>query len=560
VTEQLSLEEAVERHVREGDVVHVVMGHCRWSAAARALVRRFWDPGGPGAGLTLVMLSLGSLGALFVRGRLVRRVVTGYSGDSFPTYGPNPVFVEAYERGEVEVEHWSFLALIQRLEAAARGLPAIVAGSVAGSSMAENPGYAEVDTPFGRVGLLSPLAPDVALLHAPLADEAGNVVLAEPLLDGAWGAWAARRGAIVTVERVVDRLEGLGHRVRLPAHRVLALVEAPFGAHPGGLYAPGLPVDSYGEDVPFWVEARRAARGDLDAFARRFVLEPADQAAYLERLGHERLGWLRCRADPESWRDDEEAHPVDSDVPPSAAERAAVHAVRELERLVERDRPDVVLAGAGIANLAAWVAVARARASGQQVVLAAELGMVGYEPTPADPYIFNQRTFPRTAMLTEGSWVLGMLLGGPGTRSVACLGAAEVDRHGNLASTYSSAGRFLVGSGGGSDAALRADRCVVVIVASPDRLVERVRYVTGPGERVVSVATDRGILRRLDGRLMVSAVAAGPEPFDERVRAFKAACGFSAEVAREVEELEPLGADEVLALRRYDPERLFLGP
>jgi len=29
-------------------------------------------------------------------------------------------------------------------------------------------------------------------------------------------------------------------------------------------------------------------------------------------------------------------------------------------------------------------------------------------------------------------------------------------------------------------------------------------------------------------------------------------------VARRVEELAPVGADEVLALRRYDPERLFL--
>ena len=66
------------------------------------------------------MLSLSSLGALFFRGGLVRKVVTAYSGDSFPTYSPNPVFQQAYASGEVEVEHWSILTFAQRLEGAAR--------------------------------------------------------------------------------------------------------------------------------------------------------------------------------------------------------------------------------------------------------------------------------------------------------------------------------------------------------------------------------------------------------------------------------------------------------
>ena len=134
------------------------------------------------------MLSLSSLGALFFRGGLVRKVITGYSGDTFPNFTPNPVFAGAYERGEVEVEHWSFLAFSQRLEAGARGLPAIVTRSIAGSSMEANDGYARVETPFGQVGLLAPLQADVALLHAPIADRAGNVALQPPLLEGVWGA------------------------------------------------------------------------------------------------------------------------------------------------------------------------------------------------------------------------------------------------------------------------------------------------------------------------------------------------------------------------------------
>ncbi|HUC38387.1 MAG TPA: CoA-transferase [Acidimicrobiales bacterium] len=555
MSEQLALADAIERHIRPGDSLCVLCGHSRWTAAAREVVRQHWrsDPG-----FTLIMVSLSSLGALFFHGGLVRKVVTAYSGDIFPTFTPNPHFQGAYTSGEVEVEHWSILTYTQRLEAAARGLPAVVTGSLQGSSMEHNDAFALADTPFGRLGLLAPLVPDVTLVHGALADRQGNVVLAEPLLEGPWAAWAARRGTIATVERVVEDLDGLGHRTKIPAHRVLAVVEAPFGAHPGGLYAPQLPVRSYGEDVGFWTQARSASRGDFDSWVRRWVLEPTGQQEYLEALGAGHLEWLAGRSDPLSWRADAEAHPVDETAAPSAWEHAAAYAARELLSVCEELRADALLAGAGVANLAAWVAVARAREAGSAVQLTAELGLWGYTPTPADPYIFNHRVFPSTPMLSDTSTVLGMVVGGPGTRTVACLGAAQVDAQGNLNSTLLPGGPFLVGSGGANDVASRAEGCVVVSLARPERLVEKVGFVTSPGRRVRSVVTDLGILRRLDGALRIAAVAAGPEALEKRVRALSQACAFDVEAAKDVEELAPLSTDEVLALRRYDPERLFL--
>lgn len=555
MTEQLSLESAVERHVRPGDAICVVLGHSRWTAAAREVVRQHW---GTDAGFTLCMLSLSSLGALFFRGGMVKKVVTAYSGDSFPTYTPNPVFQQAYRSGAVEVEHWSILTFVQRLEAAARGLPAVVTGSLVGSSMAENAGFTVVDTPFGSVGLVSPLAPDVALLHAAVADVEGNLAMSEPGLEGSWGAWAAKRGVIATVEKVVPSLEALGHRVRVPSHRVLAVVAAPYGAHPGGLYAPGLPCRSYGEDIPFWSEARDATRGDLDGWAKRWVLEPSTHPSYVDRVGLPRLQRLEERSDPDSWREDAEAHPVDTSTPPSAWEHAAVHATREVRRLVDKTSADAVLAGAGVANLAAWVAVGQCHAEGRTTKLTAELGMLGYKPTPADPYIFNQRVFPGTSMLSDAQTVLGLVVGGQGTTVVGCLGAAQVDRDGNLNSTDIPGGPFLVGSGGANDVASRAAACVVVILARPERLVEHAGYVTSPGRTVESVATDRGVLRRHDGVFRVEAVASGAQPLYDRIALFAGSCGWDVEVAREVEELAAPEHAEVLALRRFDPEGLFL--
>jgi acyl CoA:acetate/3-ketoacid CoA transferase alpha subunit/acyl CoA:acetate/3-ketoacid CoA transferase beta subunit len=553
-----SLEEAICRNVSAGDVVQVVCGHSRWTCLAREMARQFW---GSDAGITLVMTSLGSMGALFVAGRVVSRVVTAYSGDTFPTYSPNPVLQRAYESGRVEVEHWSILTLTQRLEAAARGLPAAVTGSLAGSSMAENEAFVQLDSPYGPVGLLRPLMPDVALLHAAVADRAGNLAMSEPLLEGIWGAWAARRGVVASVEAVVDSLEGLGYRVKVPAHRVLSVVHAPFGAHPGGCSAPGLPCESYGEDITFFTEAARAARTGLEDFARKWVIEPESHDSYLSLLGEERLSWLRQRSDPNSWLEDNESHPVPVDEPVSDWETAAALAAREVESVVRSIGADGVLAGAGVANLAAWVAVGRCRIAGIDVHLTAELGLWGYTPTPADPYIFNHRVFPRTLQLSDSLTVLGMVVGGPGTRVVGCLGAAQVDVAGNINSTeLRSAGRrrFLVGSGGANDVASRADAVVVVTVARNGRIVEAVDYVTGPGHRVVAVVTDLGILRRQDGTMRLAAVPAGKGSVQERATAFIRQIGLQVDVCRELEELSPVSLAEVKALRDFDRERQFL--
>jgi acyl CoA:acetate/3-ketoacid CoA transferase beta subunit len=99
---------------------------------------------------------------------------------------------------------------------------------------------------------------------------------------------------------------------------------------------------------------------------------------------------------------------------------------------------------------------------------------------------------------------------------------------------------------------------VVVTLARPERLPETVSYVTSPGQRVVSIVTDKGVLRRQDGVLRLAAVPAGEGTTDERVRAFNSSCGYEPDVARRVEELAAVRLDEVRALRDFDRQRLFL--
>ncbi|MGZ6899345.1 MAG: CoA-transferase [Acidimicrobiia bacterium] len=556
MTKLVSLETAVREHVRAGDSLHLVVGHSRWSAAAREVVRQWWDRD---PGFELVMLSLSSLGALFFRGGLVRRVVTGYSGDTFPNFTPNPWFQRGYTSGAVEVEHWSFLAFAQRLEAGARGLPAVATRSIADSSMAANESFATVASPFGEVGLLAPLRADVAILHAPVADRDGNVAVAAPLLEGIWGALGARRGAIVTVDRVVDDLRPWSEHVRLPAHRVLAVAEAPMGAHPGGLFARDLPVDGYGEDYDFWIEARAATRrDDYDDWIRHWILDPADHREYLDRLGADRVASLRAKADVAVHAAVAATTAPDLAAPANAWERAATFAARHLAARVDALGAHAVLAGAGVANLAAWLGVQTARARGSAVQLTAEIGLWGYEPMLGDPFVLNHGNFPTATMLGDAAMVLGGLVGGAGTVTIGCLGGAQVDRAGNINSTLIPDGPFLVGSGGGNDVASVATENVVVATLTPQRTPERCGYVTSPGRAVRALVTDLGVLEKRDGALTLTAVPAGDEPVADRVARAVAACGWDLAVAETIDDLAAPTADEVAALRRWDPHGWFL--
>jgi acyl CoA:acetate/3-ketoacid CoA transferase beta subunit len=236
-----------------------------------------------------------------------------------------------------------------------------------------------------------------------------------------------------------------------------------------------------------------------------------------------------------------------------------VYGARYLAGRIRARKADAVLAGAGVANLTAWLAVRRAREAGSPVVLTAELGMLGYEPTPADPFVFNHRSFPTATMLGDTDQVLGVLAGGPGTKLLACLGAAQIDRYGNVNSTVIPGKTFLVGSGGGNDVASTADEVVVMATLTRRRTVPSVPYVTSPGRRVRAFVTDLGTFEKdPEGRFVLTAVAAGAGAVAERVGLVREACGWELAVAPRVTDLAPPDAADVELLRRWDPQGLFL--
>ena len=328
---------------------------------------------------------------------------------------------------------------------------------------------------------------------------------------------------------------------------------------PAGCTPATVPVDGYGEDYDFWVDARAATRAgddEYDAWIRHWVLDVESQEQWLERLGPERVAALRAKADPDSWRADAAAYPPDLDAPVNAWERARGVGRASPRGACRRDRRDAVLAGAGVANLAAWLGVQLARDAGSDVKLTAEIGLWDYDATLGDPFVLNHRNFPTATMLADAQFVLGALVGGPGTTTIGCLGGAQVDRVGNINSTWIPPRPFLVGSGGGNDVASTAAENVIVatLTAAAHRRRLQLRHLAGharagAGHRPRAVREAR---RRAAG----DARSRPASSFDEVQRAVRLGARRRRPASCPCSTRRPPTRSH--ALRRWDPRGWFL--
>ncbi len=568
-----TLEQAVRRYVAAGQTIYLGAAHGRPGALARELVRQWW---GRRPGWTLATTGFGSPWTAFVVGGMVERLITTFIGEGYPYPTPQPLVGQAVLEGRLAVQNWSMLTIPLRLIAGAMGVPFLPTRSLLGSTMEEDNArdgdLLAVDDPFAsdkaaRVGLVRALKPDIGLFHAWAADRAGNVLAAAPLNENFYAAMAARQGAIVSVEKIVptDFIRRHAALVRLPGQYVRAVVEAPFGAHPAGMHALGIPeLEGYAEDLDFILDLRRAFRAQetAEAWISQWMLAIPDQATYVARLGDQRLMEVKGRAHTDAWVSELEMLQagLGPDDRPNAAEMMVVAAARLLAGKVRARGYRAFLAGVGNSNLAAWLATYELKAAGVDIELMAETGMVGYLPRPAEPFVFSFRNFPSSKMLTDIFHVMGIFMGGGENRCLGSLAGGQVDKHGNINSTIIPGALYITGSGGANDIASSAREVVVTLAQTARRFVDKVPYITAPGHRVSAVVSDLGVYEKAGepGELVLTAVFPG-RPEADAVRAAREACGWDLRVAPALRRLDPPTADEVRLVRCFDPRRYFLG-
>lgn len=566
----VSLKEAVARLIEPNMTIHAGITHGRPNAIMHEIARQFW---GKDPRFFISALGFGYNWVILVRGNLVKKIASSFIGDPYPTPGPNPVFQKAFREKRVVFENWSILSFTLRLMAAAMGLPYLPTRSIVDSTMAEHnsENFTTVsDEASGeKIGLVKALIPDLCVLHGLVADRQGNTIFTPPLGDGVYGAMAAKRGTIVSVEKIVptEFLRRYSYLVKLPGRFVSAVCEVPFGAHPSGIsnHPDVAGIYGYADDYDFVEEIRAVSKDEkaLDRWIDEWILS-VDHEGYLAKLGSQRRLFLKGKADGDSWVAEIAQHfsEIESAKPPTPVELLVAAAGKKLAEIVSERGYDTILAGVGFSNLAAWLASRIVKESGRHVDLMAEIGFYGYHPRPADPFIFNYRNIPTCAMLSEIFNIMGILMSGARGNCVGVIGAAQVDKFGNVNSTMIPDKTFFVGSGGANDVASGACETMVAMIQERERMLKKVPYITSPGRRIKTLVTTLGIYEKLNGddEFTLTAVISDTDGVDVEslVCRAKENCGWNLKVASNVKVISPPDRKHLSLLRLWDPKGQFL--
>ncbi len=262
------------------DHSHVALGGFAITRNAIAAVHELIRAGRKG--LTLSQCVGGMDTDLLVGAGCVERLI--YSGGSLDRFGLLHGVNAALTAGKVAVEEYSSLALALRYHAAALGLPFLASRSMLGSDLLapllRTPSVLEGQDPFNGtpVLLLAPLRPDVAIVHADVADEAGNAALNGPSWTIRDTAFAARR-VVVLCEEVVAKGSLPPERVILPGAIVTAVAAVARGAHPTAV------MGRYDYDRRH-LEAYvgMTSSGQMAAYLDRYVTGVRNHREYLDRV------------------------------------------------------------------------------------------------------------------------------------------------------------------------------------------------------------------------------------------------------------------------------------
>lgn len=226
-----SLAEAISENVRDGDTVAMEgFSHLIPHAAGHEVIRQKRKD------LTLVRLTPDIIYDQLVGMGCARKLMFSWAGN--PGVGSLHRLRDAIEKdwpNPVEIEEHSHSAMANAFEAGAAGLPCAMFRGYRGVDLPKvNPNIRFAPCPFTgeELAFVPAIRPDVAVIHAQMADRKGNVMM-EGLIGVQKEAVLAAKRAVVTVEETVDELPKKSlNAVVLPSWTVTAIAVVPGGSHP----------------------------------------------------------------------------------------------------------------------------------------------------------------------------------------------------------------------------------------------------------------------------------------------------------------------------------------
>ncbi len=211
----------------------------------------------------------------------------------FEVYGLSANARRSVESGYVQkIVEWSNAALTWRFKAAAMGVPFLPTQVMLGTDTFKYSAAKVAECPFTgkKLCLLPALILDVGFIHVSRADKYGNCQI-----DGISGFAAemarASKRLIISAEEIVneDVIRSQPDRTIIPYYLVDAVVEAPFGAHPGEM------TNCYERDeqhIRDYVNATKD-EADIEEYLNTWIYDIQNHEDYLAKVGNKTLDALR---------------------------------------------------------------------------------------------------------------------------------------------------------------------------------------------------------------------------------------------------------------------------
>ncbi|TET85018.1 MAG: CoA transferase subunit A [Anaerolineales bacterium] len=286
VDKRMTEAEAVRRFIHDGDYIGTELYgtvRCPQSVVNEIVRRGVKDLRVAGQGVY-------ELDILLAAG-LIKALDITYIG--LEVYGISNCLRREVESGRVDTcIEWSNAGIAWRFKAAAMGVPFIPVRSMLGTDTLKYSAAKVVECPFTGVPicLLPALVLDVGIIHVHRADMYGNAQV-----DGIQGFCAelarASKTLIVSTEEIVpnEEIRRNPDRTLIPYYLVDAVIEAPYGSHPGEMcYV----YERDEEHIKEWVEASKDPE-TTQTYLDKYIYGVKDHQEYLALIGEERLQYLK---------------------------------------------------------------------------------------------------------------------------------------------------------------------------------------------------------------------------------------------------------------------------
>lgn len=285
----MDMSTAIDEHVDDGDTVFIQWQPFAPMAAINEIIRQGKED------LTITCASMTVGGDLLLGSGTASEVITGYFG--LELLGLSHPFRRAVEEGiphDIEVEEYGNFNIQMMNLGGALGFPYVPMWNLNGtdymSDDIDTPRLEKVEDPFSgkEVAALETFNPDVGLVHTQRSDPKGNVQVWGSGIE--FGLYASET-VIASAEEVVDPavVQRDPDRTVVPNHRVNAVVEEPWGAHPENVYG------YYDID---WLAKQNMAdafksQEGFEQYLDEWVYGTEDRSEYIqqyiERMGYDRL-------------------------------------------------------------------------------------------------------------------------------------------------------------------------------------------------------------------------------------------------------------------------------